>query len=1378
MATLVIQIRGEQAERMAKRLQKEIRKVGDEATKTEAKTAKTGTAAAFAGSQFKTMALGIASSIAGVIALRKALDEIRDSVRVFTEFEAGMTKINTLVGISQQQLKEWTPTLQEIAQETGKTSSEMADALFFVTSAGLRGSEAIDALRASAQGSALGLGEASQIADAATSVMNAYGAEVYSATEATNILALAIRAGKLEASQLAPVMGRLVPTAVNLGLSFEDVAGVMAVMSRTGLDAAEASTSLNSIMSLMAKGGTKDAVDILASVNLSMGDLRATAAGPGGLIAAIRQLAEATKDLDDEALARIVPNIRAFRGVMNVLGQDAATVDDVMRQVASGVDVLGEGMKVWGETAEAAFNRFKSAADSLKIAVGEEIVDDVTALTEALTEIVEKRDEIVGAITAIRLAYEWLSGVKFAELFVTGSLWVDLLGPTDEERAEAKAKREAAVAEIEGLADKVEAALSGGAQALAYDADAALKDVVAGYKTWGGEAEALVSFLEKQDLSGVYGEILQELILIVDTTGDWGASMETVAQKVERLRKQARLDKLAIDLKAAKEHLREMPRLLQDALAEMRELRREAEQMTANIDEGIGALTDRFTDRGPQGFDLSQLDADLQDSLSKAVENAFSDPSVFGNLDDAIIRSGSLENAIGIVTQGVIESGTEAAAEPQRIKKVGENIGSIFAGTISSALVMALQGQDWEAVGSSIGGAIGTAIGSAYGPGGAAAGGAIGSLVGGLFGSLFDDDSAEKAQEMADAFERINDMVRKSMPSIRQDVISTFETIQELFAEINQYGMLIGETMAAVGRELENLRNRILGITPEDFGDRLRAAQEFNATLTNMADTMVQTSDALAGGPIGSGADRPGSGTITGGGGPGEDWDNNVLLWMSHTTEVVGQAVGDGIANVDTEGLALQVTNATTEVMSGIGDAVDTAAEAIDIGAFLDQIIAEAQGADGAAALASLRATFDELTSAIRGLGLGAEATAEALKEVNAIERQRIKQLQADALLPLLQMMQQFGVFENEARREQAKLMRFQARLELRVIEAQLEALGVMDATIRKWIDALEQAIADFDFSSQLPEINVNVPDVALPDGPLDVEVGNVVDTNPLPEDPGKTPTQKWWESIVSGTQDLVAKYLYSPLEQQLRAVNKEFEKFLRPGVAAQLQKRNPELYAQLVEAYEEAMRQALEKAYKPLIDLRDSLTDYGLSQSQSFSGIQSEFFDLAGQVQGGDLEQIEALARAGGDYKAAIEAMFGGTRQGRLLIEQMEEMLTDLIDEGLEDPNLEELTQQTDYLEDIRDLMLGQDPMIVFDENGDLHQLRLTTEDAATYARDQRERTLTILQDTQTTTHSHLVELIQEVRQMRLTQIRIAAESRQRPERAEFPERTVGDLT
>jgi hypothetical protein len=72
---------------------------------------------------------------------------------------------------------------------------------------------------------AVGLGETKTIADLATSAMNAYGSDTLSASAATDILATAVREGKLEASELAGSMGGVIPIASNLGVEFHEVAG-------------------------------------------------------------------------------------------------------------------------------------------------------------------------------------------------------------------------------------------------------------------------------------------------------------------------------------------------------------------------------------------------------------------------------------------------------------------------------------------------------------------------------------------------------------------------------------------------------------------------------------------------------------------------------------------------------------------------------------------------------------------------------------------------------------------------------------------------------------------------------------------------------------------------------------------------------------------------------------------------------------------------------------------------------------------------------------------------------------------------------------------------------------------------------------------------
>ena len=254
------------------------------------------------------------------------------TAKLASDFEATMSTIVGLVGVSREQVDQWSKDLIELGPKVGKSPQQLAEALFFVTSAGFRGSEAIDVLTASAKASAAGLGDVAVIADAVTSAVNAYGPEVLSASRATDVLTAAVREGKLEASSLAPVLGRLLPTASAMGVSFDQVAASLAVMSRTGLGAEEASTSLSSILSAMLKP-TKQAADALAGVGLSLSDLRTLAAKePDGLVQVMRLLDEAFQG-NDEALTQVIPNVRAFRGVMNVLAQDSSVVDSVFGSI-------------------------------------------------------------------------------------------------------------------------------------------------------------------------------------------------------------------------------------------------------------------------------------------------------------------------------------------------------------------------------------------------------------------------------------------------------------------------------------------------------------------------------------------------------------------------------------------------------------------------------------------------------------------------------------------------------------------------------------------------------------------------------------------------------------------------------------------------------------------------------------------------------------------------------------------------------------------------------------------------------------------------------------------------------------------------------------
>ena len=81
------------------------------------------------------------------------------AVKAQKDFENSMTKIIGLVGISRKTVEGWKEEIFSIARETGRGPKELGEALYFVTSAGFRGAEALDILHKSAMAAAGGLGE-------------------------------------------------------------------------------------------------------------------------------------------------------------------------------------------------------------------------------------------------------------------------------------------------------------------------------------------------------------------------------------------------------------------------------------------------------------------------------------------------------------------------------------------------------------------------------------------------------------------------------------------------------------------------------------------------------------------------------------------------------------------------------------------------------------------------------------------------------------------------------------------------------------------------------------------------------------------------------------------------------------------------------------------------------------------------------------------------------------------------------------------------------------------------------------------------------------------------------------------------------------------
>jgi len=341
----------------------------------------TGTSKAMGGMMFAAKRLIPVLGVAGLA--RSASQAVRQSV----ELESSLTKMETLVGLTAGEVGELSSGFGDLTDKTGIANQELADAAFFISSAGLRGSEALDALEASATAAAIGLGDTRVVADLVTSAMNAYGAETLSASDATDILVGAVREGKAEAPALASAMGRVLPIASEMGVSFDEVGAAVAAMTRTGTDAAQATTQLRGILMALLRP-SEQAEAALREFGLS-GEIMRQTLQEQGLLATL-ELLTGTFDGNEEALARVIPRAEGLMGVMDLMG---ANVEDTRQIFSNMTDTTGlaeDGLRRYQETTEFQLNRASGNWQEFKTNVADNVLPAINWALEDMNKTMEE----------------------------------------------------------------------------------------------------------------------------------------------------------------------------------------------------------------------------------------------------------------------------------------------------------------------------------------------------------------------------------------------------------------------------------------------------------------------------------------------------------------------------------------------------------------------------------------------------------------------------------------------------------------------------------------------------------------------------------------------------------------------------------------------------------------------------------------------------------------------------------------------------------------------------------------------------------------------------------------------------------------------------
>jgi TP901 family phage tail tape measure protein len=212
-------------------------------------------------------AIGTAVKVGAIAGVAVGVAAIGKGVTAFADFERSMNEVFTLIpGTSKEAMDAMTQDVKNFSREFGVLPDRVVPALYQALSAGVPKDNVFEFLEVAQKAAKGGVTDLTVSVNGISSVMNAYGADVLSATQASDLMFTAVRLGKTSFEEMSASLFQVTPTAAALGVKFGDVTAALASMTAQGVPTSVATTQLRQLFVELSKEGTKTS-DVFSKIS-------------------------------------------------------------------------------------------------------------------------------------------------------------------------------------------------------------------------------------------------------------------------------------------------------------------------------------------------------------------------------------------------------------------------------------------------------------------------------------------------------------------------------------------------------------------------------------------------------------------------------------------------------------------------------------------------------------------------------------------------------------------------------------------------------------------------------------------------------------------------------------------------------------------------------------------------------------------------------------------------------------------------------------------------------------------------------------------------------------------------------------------------------
>lgn len=333
-------------------------------------------------------------------------------------FEDAMAKVNTIADTTAVPLEELASQITDLSSATGQGAADIADAVYNAISAGQDTADAVNFVENATKLARAGFTDTAAATDILTTALNAYGLEASDVTRVSDVLITTQNLGKTTVADLASQMGRVIPTAKQQGVELEELSGAYAVMTANGINTAQTTTYLSSMLNELGKAGSSaDKAFRKGTEHIKEGGLSMAEAMEEGwsLTDVLSILAEEAED-SGVSISNMFGSAEAGKAA-TVLWDNASQLNEVIGQMETAA----------GATSEA-YDKLNTSSFSVQLTLNQlknTGIELGTTILQMLQPAIQKMSEWVGKLS------QWVSNLddRQKKAIITIAGLVAAIGP-------------------------------------------------------------------------------------------------------------------------------------------------------------------------------------------------------------------------------------------------------------------------------------------------------------------------------------------------------------------------------------------------------------------------------------------------------------------------------------------------------------------------------------------------------------------------------------------------------------------------------------------------------------------------------------------------------------------------------------------------------------------------------------------------------------------------------------------------------------------------------------------------------------------------------------------------------------------------------------